>query len=69
MFAPQIQQEETPNTIRRQAELMALQAVDALRSVAPDIAPVFEQGGVREIIVSQYEDILEGRGVRWEGAM
>ena len=55
--------------IRRQAEVMALQAIDALRQVAPEIAPVFEQGGARALIVEQYEAILERGEVRWEGKL
>jgi hypothetical protein len=55
--------------IRRQAELMAVQAIDTLRQVAPEIAPVFEQGGTRALIVDQYVSILEGDGVRWEGRL
>lgn len=65
MFASQPATKETELSIRRQAEIMALQAVDALRNVAPEIAPLFERGGVRESIINQYEDILEGKGVRW----
>jgi hypothetical protein len=70
MFAvakPQTAPEDAP--IRRQAELMAIQAVDALRQVAPEIAPVFERGGARALIVDQYVSILEGDGVRWEGRL
>lgn len=55
--------------VRRQAEVMALQAIDALRQVAPEIAPVFEQGGARALIVEQYEAILESGEVRWEGRL
>jgi hypothetical protein len=52
--------------LRRQAENMAIQAIDSLRMVAPEIAPVFETGGVRELIVEQYTRILESGDVRWE---
>lgn len=52
--------------VRRQAESMALQAIDSLRQVAPEVAPVFEQGGARELIVQQYTRILEEGDVRWE---
>lgn len=70
MFAvanPQTALETAP--IRRQAELMAIQAVDTLRQVAPEIAPVFERGGARDLIVDQYVSILQGEGVRWEGKL
>lgn len=69
MFAAPTKTETPVSDIRRQAELLALQAIDALRQVAPEIAPVFERGGARSMIEDQYVSILEGDGVRWEGRL
>jgi hypothetical protein len=72
MTAPlhfQTQATPDPIAIRRQAETLALVAIDSLRQVAPEIAPVFETGGARELIVEQYEQILTTGQVRWEGRL
>lgn len=57
------------SAIRRQAELLALEAIDSLRQVAPEVAPVFETGGTRELVIEQYERILTNGDVRWEGSL
>lgn len=69
MFAAPTKTETPVSEIRRKAELMTLQAIDALRQVAPEVAPVFERGGARAMIEDQYVSILEGEGVRWEGRL
>lgn len=61
--------EKEEASIRRQAEQMALTAIDTLRQVAPEIAPAFEAGGARELIVEQYQRILKDGEVRWEGKL
>lgn len=69
MFAATTTSPTPVQDVRRAAELLALQAIDTLRQVAPEIAPVFERGGARSLIVDQYESILEGSPVRWEGRL
>ena len=69
MFAAATIPDTQVSTIRREAEVLALQAIDALRQVAPEVAPVFERGGARSLIIEQYESILTGEGVRWEGSL
>jgi len=69
MFAATTPPETSATDVQRKAEVLALQAIDALRQVAPEVAPVFERGAARSLIVEQYESILNGDGVRWEGRL
>lgn len=58
----------TPLTsnIVRQAESLAMSAIDTLRQYAPEVAPAFENASAKQLITDQYVRILETGSVRWE---
>ena len=53
----------------REAQRLATQAIDDLRRVSPEVAPVFETAQAKALIVEQYRNILDSGEVRFEGRL